>query len=44
MDVNDIVQISRLFHRGIELDSVTISTYLEEFLLKNQDKYISGLR
>lgn len=43
MDVNDIVLISRLLFRGPELNSVTISTRLEEYLLNNQDKYINGL-
>jgi hypothetical protein len=38
------VQISRLMFRGPELDSVTISAPLEQYLLANQDKYINGIK
>lgn len=45
MDVNDIVVISRLLFRGSELTGIkVIPVSLEEFMIKNQEKYITGLK
>ena len=45
MDVNDIVVISRLLFRGSELTGIkVIPVSLEEFMIKNQEKYINGLK
>ena len=44
MDVNDIIVISRLLFRGPELTGVkVIPVSLEEFMIKNQERYIGGL-
>lgn len=44
MDVNDIVPISRLLFRGPEIESISMSAPLEQYLLNNQEKYINGIK
>ena len=44
MDANDIVPIYRLQYRGPDFGSTKIASKLEEFMIKNEEKFVNGLK
>jgi len=44
MDVNDIVPIYRLQYKGPAFESYKWAVALEDFLIKNEEKYVGGLK